>query len=147
MPAIEEIVDGKGSTFGVKVTKLGQVVTAPISYDLTQFVLVEDDNVAQNIYTPLSGKQFVVTGITIKATQDVSTTVDAEIVIYQADSADTTTVYSTIHQEALVRNESATLVPLNILTEEGKYINAKTTDATVYITVTGYYIDKLTDAN
>ncbi len=74
----------------------------------------------------------------------MSTTVDALVVIYESDLDTSLTEDRVLHQEALVRGESATLFPLNILVNKGKYINGKTTDNNAYVTITGYYINEIT---
>lgn len=123
-----------------RVTSLGQLVTAPLAYDETVFKELAVANTAYNFYKSQSGRQFVVTCIRAKADRDVSNTVDAVVVIYEASSETTTTVDKILHQEALIRGESVTLIPLNILVAAGKYVNAKTTDDDIHMTIMGYYV-------
>ncbi len=127
-----------------KVTSSGQLVTAPLDYDETKYLELAVDDTAYNFYKPKSGKQFVITGIRAKADRGVSTTVDADVIVYEASASDTTTVDKVLYQDEMVRGESFTLLPTNILVNEGKYINAKTTDDDIHMTIFGYYIDKLT---
>ena len=113
-------------------------------------IIYEDNNVvfkelavadtAYNFYVPVANKRFVITGITIKADRDVSNTVDAIVIIYEASSEDTLTVDKEIYQEAMIRGERATLLPLNIILNEGVWLNAKTSDDDIYMTIMGYYI-------
>lgn len=135
---------GTLTRFAAKVSSIGQLIVAPIAYDETQYMELAADNTAYNFYEPRVGKQFVISGIRARADRDVSTTVDAVVIIYEATAIDTTTVEKTLHQENLVRSESILLLPTNILVNEGKYINAKTTDDDIHMTIFGYYIDKLT---
>lgn len=139
-----EITDGKGKNYKVKVSSIGQLIVAPVAYEETKFNELAADNTAYNFYGPKAGQQFVITGIRARADRDVSTTVDAVVVVYEAVASDTTTVDKVLHQENLVRSESINLIPTNILVNEGKYINAKTTDDDIHMTIFGYYIDKLT---
>lgn len=134
---------GRRGNWAADVTQLGQLVTAPFAYDETVFKELAADNTAYNFYKSKSGQQFVITGIRAKADRDVSNTVDADVVIYEAASEDTTTVDKILHQEAMIRGESITLVPLNILVAAGKYVNAKTTDDDIHMTLFGYYIPVL----
>lgn len=126
-----------------RVTSLGQLVTAPYAYDEVEFRELAVDNTAYNFYKPRSGQQFVITGIRAKADRDVSNTNDAAVVIYEAGSAGATTVDKVLHQEAMIRGESVTLLPLNVLVAPGKFVNAKTSDDDVYMTIMGYYVPKV----
>ncbi len=43
----------------------------------------------------------------------------------------------------MIRGERTGYTNTNLLVASGKWINASTTDPTVFVTVLGYYIDKL----
>ena len=116
------------------------LLVAPFAYEETEFQVLDTTTTAYNFYPPKTGKQFVITGVRAKADRDVSTTADAEVVIYEADSAVETTVSKTLHQEAMVRGESVTLLPVNILVNVGKWVNAKTSDDDIHMSIMGYYI-------
>ena len=126
-----------------KVTSSGELVVAPLHYDETSFKELAEPNIGYNFYAPLPGKQFVITAILMKADKQVSNTDDATVVIYEADSTDSTTVDKTLIQFAMVRDDIIIPTPLRILVAEGKFINAKTDDDDIHMTITGYYIDKL----
>lgn len=121
------------------VTQLGQLVVAPLAYDKTEFRELAVKDTAYNFYGPLPGKQFIITGIRAKADRQVSPTTDADVVIYEASAPDTATVDRILYQEAMVQGESFTL-PANILVNTGVWINAKTTDDDIHMTIFGYYI-------
>lgn len=134
------IVDGPNTT---KVTQLGQLVVAPLAYDETEFRELAAANTAYNFYVPKSGQQFVITGIRAKADRQVSNTDDANVVIYEAAAPDATTVSKVLHQEAMIRGESIALLPVNIIVNTGVWVNAKTTDDDIHMTIFGYYIPVL----
>jgi hypothetical protein len=136
------IVGGPDDTIA-NVNRLGQFVTAPLAYDEVVFKELAEPNVAYNFYKSQSGQRFVITGIRAKADRQVSTTVDADVVIYEASAEDTTTVDKVLHQEAMVRGEDATLLPMNVLVRAGKYVNAKTTDDDIHMTIMGYYVPEV----
>ena len=121
----------------------GQLVGSPLAFDETVFKELAEDNTAYNFYKPKPGQQFIITGIRAKADRDVSPTVDASVVIYEADSESTTTVDKVLHQEAMVKAESVTLLPMNVLVAAGKYVNAKTTDDDIHMTIMGYYVPEV----
>lgn len=135
----------KDSATGVEagVTPRGQLITAALAYDETAFVELAEPATAYSFYKPVSGRQFVITGIRAKADRQVSTTVDADVIVYEASAEDATTIDKVLYQEAMVRGESATLIPLNILVRAGKYVNAKTSDDDIHMTIMGYYVKQV----
>lgn len=139
---------GKGGRSAI-VTSSGQLVVAPLHFDETKFQELSVADAIVNFYLPKPKQQFIITGMRIKANRAVSNTVDATIVIFEADSSTSGGAGGTpdkvLHQEALIRGEGANLFPVNILVNEGAYINAKTDDASVFITIFGYYIEAISD--
>lgn len=136
------ITDAGGSGRGVKVSSIGQLATSPFAYDDTKFIELAEDDTAYSFYPPLPKKQFVITIIRGKADRDVSNTVDAIVVIYEAEDETDTTVFKVIHQEALIRGESFT-ISTNIIVTAGKFVNAKTTDDDIHMTIMGYYVPQI----
>jgi len=135
------IISGDGST-AVKVSPNGALVTASAKSSESVFNVLDVANTAYNFYLPKPSQQFIVTGIRAKADRDVSNTVDATVVIYTAEDIDSLTVVDSIHQEAMVRGEAFTLLPLNVLVGAGLWVNAKTTDDDIHMSVMGFYIDE-----
>jgi hypothetical protein len=117
------------------------LAVGPLDYDQTKFRELNATGTAFNFYEPSPNHQFVITGMRIKANRSVSATVDAEIIIYEASSVDSIVVDKTLHEEALIRGEGANLFPVRILVAEGQCVNAKTSDASVFITILGFFID------
>ena len=126
----------------VRVTNAGELVVAPFAYDETEFRELAEDDTAYNFYEPKPMNQFVITGFNMKADRGVSTTIDAEVVIYEATSKSETTVSKVLFQEAMVRSERTSLTT-NILVNPGVWINAKTSDDDIHMTIMGYYIPEL----
>jgi len=134
------IVSGGNKRYAVTVSNNGQIVTAPYAYDMTEFRELAATNTAYNFYTPIGGKQFVMTGVYAVADKQVSGSVSAAVIVYEATSAGTTTVAKVLVQTAIVQDQVHFFSGLNILVSEGVFINAKTTDDDVHMTITGYFI-------
>lgn len=137
------IRDGSGTGRAAKVTSIGQLVTAPFAYDETVFKELAAANTAYNFYKPKPGEQFVITGVLFRADKQVSSTVDATVVIYEATTDATTTVSKVLIQFAVVQGDIINATGLNLLVSEGRYVNAKTDDDDVHMTIMGYYIDQV----
>lgn len=138
-----QIMDGIGSSSLACVTSIGQLVVAPLSYDDTTFIELAEPNVPFNFYEPREAQQFVITVLDLVADKQVSSSVSAEIVIYEATAEDTLTISKVLYQTAMVQDQDKTL-STNILVNEGVWINAKTTDDDIHMTIMGYYIPILT---
>lgn len=112
-------------------------------YHQPKFMELNAINTAFNFYPPIANQQFVITGLTAKAGQAVSTSMNAIVVVYESTSATSTTGTKVLFQTGMIRNDQVELVPLKMLITEGRFINAKTSDAVVFMNIMGYYIPKL----
>lgn len=134
------ILDGTGKGAQASVTNIGQLVVGQFAYDETKFLELAEADTAYNFYEPKHDKQFVITGFVAKADKQVSTTVDADVVIYEADDGDSTVATKVLFQVAMVEGDIVVVNPINILVSAGSYISAKTTDDDIHMTIMGYYI-------
>jgi len=136
-----QIIDGGlGKKKAVIVTEFGQLVVAPLSYSETNYKLLNADDTAFNFLEAVPTKRFVITSIFIDAGKNVSPTTAATIVVYESTAVDSLTVSKTILQAELIKNTFRDFVGLNIITREGFFINAKTSDADVAISINGYFV-------
>ena len=136
-----KIIGRKGKA--VDVAGSGHLVVGEHAFNETVPKDLSSTNTAFNFYRPMAQKQFIIKGIVAKANKDVSTSTDADLIIYEGATNVTTTVDKTLFQAAMTKHDSLILLPLNIIVNEGKFINAKTDDASIFVTIMGYYIPKL----
>ena len=137
------IIDGTGTGARACVTTNGQVVTAPYAYDDVSFMELAEANTAYNFFEPKDGKQFVITGMYAKADKQVSSTTEATVVLYEGDSSSTTTVDKTLFSAAVLQYDQISITPMNLLVTAGKFVNGKTTDDDVHVTLFGYYVPEV----
>lgn len=123
-----------------RVTRFGQLVIAPLDYStpIDRNLNVADQ--AFNFLAPESGRSIVITDIIVSADKAVSPTDPAEVEIYQADSVDSLTASPSIVSPRLNRGEDLALTGLNWLVPEGKWVNAKTNDNNILITIASYRV-------
>jgi len=131
---------GSRNSNRAKVTKFGQLVTAPLQYSTPVSVELDVINTAFNLLTPASGQSVVITDIIVSADRNVSTTTPANIVIYQALEADLLLPDKTIVRPQLVRSGNASYIGLNMIVDEGKWVNARTDDVGVLVTIMFYLV-------
>lgn len=134
------IKDGKGKGTGVKVSSIGQLTTAVFDYDLTKFNTLSVNGQAFNFYSPRAGHNFVITGFIAYADRSVNDANDTVIDIYEADSDSSGTIDKMLISFGLGKTKALPALPLNILVNEGVFINAKTSDNNILLTIMGYFI-------
>jgi len=135
------IIDGRGTKQRVMVTSLGQLVTAPISYDEVKTISLNVDDAGFTFYKPKAGEQFVVTAILLTADKNVTT--DCIVEIYESAAEDSNVVSGSVLSLEMLKNTGRDITGLNFVASEGVYINGKTDDNNVSVTIMGYYITKL----
>ena len=136
-----KISDGSGGGHLARVTHAGELITVRGNYDSTFNAAMTSINTAYNLITPKSGLQFIVTGIVLNADKNVSATDGAIAVLYEATSGTTTTASKVLLTLNIGKNSTVPLTGILIQTTRGVYVNAKTDDATINITLLGYYLE------
>ena len=132
------IVDGRGGKSQALVTAAGQLVTAPYAYNEIKYVLLGVDNQGYTFFSPKVGYQFVLTAILLTADSNVTTS--AIVDVYEASDLNSATIVTSLFHFEVLKNLTRDLIGLNILCSEGAFINGKTDDDDVYMTLLGYYI-------
>jgi len=122
------------------ITSRGALVVAPYAYDLSSFNELDTDNVPKNFYKPEPHKRFVVTGIIATADKEVGANDDATITVYEASSTTSTVQDKIILEFVLTQSTVVSLLPLNIIVSEGKFVNGVTDKDDVHMNVMGYFV-------
>ena len=134
-----KLQDSKGTKNGVRVSDAGQLVTAPLAYSTPIARTLGTANTAVNVIAPNTGCRIVITDVVIYGNRQIGAN-DATFVLYEASSIDTTTVDKTIMQFEVLKQSSIVMTGLNIITNTGVFINAKTDDDDVFLFVGAYFI-------
>lgn len=129
-----------GGSNEILVSRIGQLATAPFDYDETKHLELADVDVAYNFYPPKVGHHFIITGLIYSADQQVALNTGATVIIYEASSILSTTIDKVLHQDDMIKNDRVVLLPLNLRVTAGKFLNAKTDDDDIHMTIMGYYI-------
>lgn len=134
------IKDGKGKGNEAVVTDRGQLVTAPLDFSNAYTQEVNATATAFNFVGPVNGKQFVITDILLYADKNVGVN-DAAVQLYEATSATSTAETKTILDIEMLKQSSRDITGINLIVTEGRYVNIKTDDATIFATIMGYYAE------
>lgn len=121
-----------------KVTDFGQLVTSPIDYSISSQVAAAVADLPYNMVGPENGRSIIVTAIILTANKNVGVN-DATVTLYSASTGDATTGENILQFE-LERNGKLVLTGLNLKIKSGLFLNVKTNDPTVYITVLYYRV-------
>jgi hypothetical protein len=123
-----------------RVTKFGQLVVAPIAYSAPVSRNLNVVDQAFNFLAPESGQSIVITDIIISGDKAISPTDPAEVEIYQAEAVDSLIASPSILSPRPGRGENIPLNGMNLLIPAGKWVNAKTNDNNVLITIMFYRV-------
>lgn len=132
----------KGAQFGnsVKVSKNGELVVGPLDFSTPIFKSLNVDNQAFNFFKPRAGFKFVLTDVIADADRNIGVN-GVAVDIYEADAEDSTTIDDQILKFDMLKNTDKVLTSLNfITTDEGKFINAKSDDSNILLTISGFFV-------
>ena len=123
-----------------KVSPHGQLIVAPIDFStpITKPLSVVDEPV--NFIKPQAGHFIVITDIIASADRDVSSTSPASVDIYESDEVDSLTIVNEIVSPQLTRAANLPLTGLNLKVPGGLWVNAKTSDAAILLTIMFYRV-------
>lgn len=132
-------ISGGGSEVLAKVTRAGELVVAPVAYDTSTYREMSVDDQVYNFKSPVAAQQFIITGFL--SVSDKSIAADAIVEIYEAGEIDSATVDKTLVKFAQTKNSVVAPTPLRIIVNPGVFVNAVTDDATIHMTLFGYFLD------
>ena len=120
-----------------RVTEFGQLVVAPIAYSTPVTGTLATINTAVNFVEPKGNHSIIITDVILSSDKNVG--VDgAAVLVYCSDAIDSTTVVDGILEVNMLKNTARDLIGLNLIVGEGKWVNAKTDDNNIEVTI-GYY--------
>lgn len=124
-----------------RVSHAGELVTIRGNYDTAYFASMTATATAYNLVEPKDQSTFVITALIINADKNVSATDGAVVVLLEGDSTTDTSGTKTLLTLNIGKNETSVITGILINTTRGKYLNVTTDDATVNITLLGYYLE------
>ncbi len=126
---------------GVKarVSEFGQLAVAPLAYSKPSFKKLTVINTAYTFIAPEEGHQVVITDIILTANKNVGAN-DATVDIYEAESPTTTVITQPIIELEMIKQSSLALTGLNLLVPPGLWVNAKTDDNDIFVTIMYYRV-------
>ena len=121
------------------VTKYGQLIVGPIDYSSPVAKTLSVVDTAYNFIEPVSGKSIVITDIILTANKNVGVN-DATIIIYQSDDSLSLISSNDILNLEMIKQTNLVLTGLNMIVPEGLFVNAKTDDNDIFITLMYYRV-------
>lgn len=134
------LADGKGTANVAKITPQGEILVRQLKFGEVQFQAMDAINTAFNFFLARAGERFVITGVLVNTNKDIG--VNGAIVdIYEASSTSSTTIDAQILRLNILKNDTVIFPGVFFAVTEGKFLNGKTDDATVNVSIGGYFID------
>jgi hypothetical protein len=125
----------------VKINEAGELLISDGPYDLAMFQELDAIDTAYNFFGPLGREQFVITGFLMYGDKQVNTSTNATVVIYESSTSDSTTEDRVLVQVEVGQNQSIPFPNIRILCNKGVYINGKTSDDDIHMTIFGHFVD------
>lgn len=134
------ISDGHGSGNIAKITPQGEILTRQLKFSESQFQAMDTIDTAFNFFKAKAGERFIITSVLLNTNKDIGVN-GANVDIYEADSVSSTTIDKQILKINQLKNETTPITGTFVAVNEGKFLNGKTDDAIVNVTIGGYFID------
>ena len=134
---VKLVCDENGGSTPI-ITVNGELVVAPFSTNISIHNKMDTVDIAYNFTEARAGKTMILQNILVYANRNVGVN-DATICIYMADSPTSTTIVSEVLEFELPQKNSRDMIGLNLALPEGLFLNAKTNDNDVFLTMMGYY--------
>lgn len=125
----------------VAVNEAGEILVSDGPYDLSTFNELDTINTAYNFFGPRGIEQFVITGFLMYGDKQVNSSTNATVIIYESDQRDSTTESRVLVQVEVGQNQSIPFPNIRILCNKGVYLNAKTDDDDIHMTIFGHYVN------
>lgn len=122
-----------------RVSKHGQLITAPVSYSVPSVVDMDTSATGFSFIDPVGGKCIVITQIILYADKGVSSSTEADIEIYTSLTGTGTTVESSILKIGMLK-QTTNSFPMNVINAKGSWIMGKTSDNDVQVSIYYYYV-------
>lgn len=124
-----------------EVTEFGQLVTAPAKYSVASVGTLSADDTGVMFIEPKQGSKIVITSAVLYADRNVSSTIEADVELYESLTGSGQTVETSILQTSLLKQQSV-VIPLNYITSSGIWVMGKTSDNNVKVSIYYYYIEE-----
>ena len=124
-----------------RVSKYGQLSTAPLSFSTPVAAVLTQDDTAYNFITPVAEHEVIITDILLSTNRTIGAN-GADIEVYCSSSIDGTAIVTgcSILSVELLKNEHRDLTGLNFIVNAGYWVNIKTNDTDVTATIAYYRV-------
>lgn len=139
--SVDAIIRDPGTLQGAKVSKGGELAVGPASNDERQFNSLATINTAFNFYSPKNNRVFVITAVLAFADKDISDASTTIVIVYGATAAASIAVVGQPFEFGMAKLSVFHPTGLRVVIAKGLFVNAKTDDNNILMTVLGHYED------
>jgi hypothetical protein len=137
--SVPTVIQDAGSGNRATVTRFGQLVVAPVDYSVPVAQTLDLVNTAYNFVEPSQGQNIVITDIILTANKNVGVN-DATVTLYEASDVNVTVSDKDILNLEMIKQSNIVMTGLNMIVSEGKFVNAKTDDNDIFVTIMYYRV-------
>jgi len=121
------------------VSEFGQLTVAPVAYSIPAQETLTVIDTAFTMIEPVDGKLIIITDIVLTANRNIGVN-DATVTLYTTQAANELLPFGDILELEMAKNSSLPLTGLNAKVEPGLFVNAKTNDTDVFVTIMYYRV-------
>lgn len=136
---INSIIVDPSTGVNAKISEAGELLVRPLDYSLAYSANADVINTGYNLVPPIAGSRFIITAILLTGNKNISATVDANVVIYEATSTSTTTSSRDLLPIEIAKSSVRDITGIRLSVRPGYWVNIKTDDDDVRCTILGYY--------
>lgn len=132
------IVDPKSGNKAT-VSEFGQLTVSPVDYSTPVQETLTLTNTAYTMIEPIAGKLIIITDIILTANKSVGVN-DATVTLYTTTVKGELTPVDSILELEMQQKSSLPITGINAKIEAGLYVNAKTDDNDIFVTIMYYRV-------
>jgi hypothetical protein len=118
----------------------GFLAVGPISFNTPRFLQLDSVNTAFNFIEPLPGYRPILDAILVNADRNVSGTTGAIVEVYESTDPESLVATKDVLRFDIVKQGFISATDLKLGISEGVWLNAKTDDATINLTLIYYFV-------
>ena len=138
MAAPVYIVDPKTGNKAT-VSEFGQLTVSPVDYSVPVQETLTLINTAYTMIEPVDGKLIIITDIILTANKSVGVN-DATVTLYTSETKGELTPSGNILELEMQQKTTLPITGINAKIDAGLYVNAKTDDNDVFVTIMYYRV-------
>ena len=137
--SVDVVIKGS-SGIAADVTIQGELCVSAAPHSTPSQATLDAIDTGVSFITPKSRELIVIDGIILGADKNVHATTSGLVEVYESTTGAGETVAVSILKLSMIKNQTESFLPLNTITTAGNWVMAKTSDASIEISIYYHYV-------